>query len=48
MYFFELVNVKISPCVEYQSWTKYCNDRAHQNLTFFHKGSESYDHFGEG
>jgi hypothetical protein len=45
---FELVNVKISPRVEYQSWEKYCNDRAHQNSTFLHKGSESYDLFGEG
>jgi hypothetical protein len=48
MKFFELVNVKISPCVEYQSWEKRCNDHAHQNSAFLHKDNESYKNFGEG
>jgi hypothetical protein len=47
MRFFELVDVRIFPCVEYQSWAKYCDDRAHQNSAFLHEGTGSYGNFGE-
>jgi hypothetical protein len=47
MRFFELVNVKITLCVEYQSWAKYCDDHAHLNSAFLHEGTESYENFGE-
>jgi hypothetical protein len=45
--FSELVNVEIFPCVEYQSWAKYCDDHAHQNSAFLHEGTESYENLSE-
>jgi hypothetical protein len=44
---FEHLNVGILSSVEYQSCTEYCDDRAHQNSAFFHKGSENYGIFDE-
>jgi hypothetical protein len=33
--------------MEYQSWEKYCDGRAHQNSAFLHESTEGYDEFGE-
>jgi hypothetical protein len=44
---FEQLNIGILSCVEYQSCTKYCDDRSRQNSAFLHKGSENYGNFGE-
>jgi hypothetical protein len=47
MRFFELVNVKILPCVEYKSWAKYCDDHTHQNSAFLQESTERYKNFSE-
>jgi hypothetical protein len=44
---FEQLNVRILPCVEYQSCAEYCDDCARQNSKFLHKGRENYENFGE-
>jgi hypothetical protein len=47
MQFFELVNIEIFSCVEYQSWAKCCDDHTHQNSACLHEGNESYEKIGK-